>query len=208
MKLPNFDIELGLQSQGISQIAGIDEVGRGCLAGPIVAAAVIFDNYKDLAKYGIADSKKLTPKKRAELDHIIRNETDLISISELSALEIDRIGISEANKRVFEIAVNNLAKKPDFALIDGIITKSFVIPHQSIVRGESKSISIAAASIIAKVYRDNLMVKMHDKFPEYYFNKHKGYGTRLHCEKLYEFGPCKLHRRSFLGFLNNGNRSV
>lgn len=207
--MPNFEIELGLLKQGYKSVAGVDEVGRGALAGPIVAAAVVFNGYEDLLDKlnGIDDSKKLSPKKRAELDPVIRELAGDVSIGEVSVEEIDKFGIGAANVMAFERALDGL-KKIDFVLIDGRKFRGFRYSYRCLEKGESKSLSIAAASIVAKVYRDDLMVKLHDEISEYDFKSNKGYGGKKHYAKLFETGPSKHHRKSFLKFLDKTQISL
>lgn len=192
--MPSFDVEKDLISQGYGLIAGVDEVGRGALAGPIVSAAVIFDvRYK--IKAGIIDSKKLDAKKRAELkEYILSNCLDS-GVGEVSSEEIDRIGIGAANILSFSRALKSL-KCVDFALIDGRKFRGFDYKYQCLVKGESKSISIAAASIVAKVHRDRTMDELCDG--KYQFVKNKGYGTKDHISLLKTHGPSVYHRKSFI----------
>ena len=192
--MPSFDVEKDLIDQGYSLVAGVDEAGRGALAGPILSVAVIFD-LKSRIKPGIIDSKKLDAKKRAELsEYILSNCLDR-GIGEVSNTEIDKIGIGAANILSFSRALSNL-QKVDFALIDGRSFRGFDYKYQCLVRGESKSISIAAASIVAKVYRDKIMTDLCDG--KYQFAKNKGYGTQNHIELLKTHGPSEYHRRSFI----------
>lgn len=200
MQSPNFEIEKNLAEQlNITYIAGVDEVGRGCLAGPIVAAAVIFDKHVVRGKImkEIADSKSLTAKKRKEIDLWIRENCFDFAIGEVDAEEIDQFGIGAANVMAFSRALNGL-QKCDFAVIDGRKFRGLDFQFACFEKGESKSISIAAASIVAKVYRDNLMKDNSLIYPEYGFEKHKGYGSELHYEKVLQFGPSPIHRKTFL----------
>lgn len=247
--------ERKLYSKGIKYVAGVDEVGRGPLAGPFVVSAVILDIEKILSKefekiletapqkgetsdkntlgkeeskklnkkqctgkssinndvkYDmlnqetvklytlIRDSKKVTPKRRSVLSEFIKSEAISYSIEVYEPEEIDKLGITELTQRAFFNSVKNLSVKPQYVLTDmfeiGRITKQ----HQTnIVNGDNRSISIASASIVAKVYRDNLMIKLHEKYPNYGFDKHKGYGTKTHFEALTKYGPCEIHRKSF-----------
>ena len=175
--------------------AGVDEAGRGPLAGPVVAAAVIIDQNNRLE--GLNDSKKLTENKRAELFDTIKEKSLSYAIGIVDPETIDKINILQAALRAMEIAVNNLKITPSYLLIDGNKKTSLLIPQEAIVKGDSKSMSIAAASIIAKVTRDNLMKEYDEIYPQYEFSRHKGYGTEVHRERLREYGPCDLHRRSF-----------
>ena len=182
-------------SSGKKYIAGVDEVGRGPLAGPVVCASVIMplDDIID----GVNDSKKLTEKKREKLYPIIKEKAICYSIQEVSEKEIDEINILNAVKKCMTKAVETLSVKPDITLVDGNDI-GLKINAEYIVKGDLNSYTIACASIIAKVYRDNLMKEYAKEYPEYLFEEHKGYGTKAHIEKIKEIGPCKLHRRTFI----------
>ncbi|MFA5479597.1 MAG: ribonuclease HII [Candidatus Muiribacteriota bacterium] len=182
------------EKYGFNLIAGIDEVGRGPLAGPVVASAVIFPH--DYINNDINDSKKLSAKKREILFTEIINNCIAYSIVEINNSDIDRLNIHQATKTAMEKAVNNLQIKPDFILTDFMKINS-KIPQINLIKGDSKSISIAGASILAKVYRDNLMKKMAELYPDYGFEKNMGYGTKKHIEALNNSGFCKIHRKSF-----------
>ncbi|HOK05157.1 MAG TPA: ribonuclease HII [Victivallales bacterium] len=188
--------ESELWEKGITFIAGVDEAGRGPLAGPVVAAAVALRNSQlDIPQ--VYDSKQLSAKKRIKLkDEIISNRNFIVSIAEISAKEIDEINILKATHKAMASALAKIAGV-QFALIDGLPVKGLPCPHKAIVKGDSKSALIAAASIIAKVHRDELMDKFAEIYPEYGFNKHKGYGTREHIEALKKYGPSPIHRKSF-----------
>ncbi len=198
-----FEYEKELLSKGIKHIAGVDEVGRGPLAGPIVIGAVILDiefmiNDISLEINEINDSKKLTERKREELSKFILNKALDYKIIEISNIEIDKLGIGKANAQGFYTAIQQLNLTPQHILTDHFKIKEIAPEIQTnITKGDSKSVSIAAASIIAKVYRDHLMVGMHNKYPQYGFDQHKGYGTKYHLDKIVEFGPCEIHRKSF-----------
>lgn len=197
MVFANFSVESALWSQGLQAICGIDEVGRGCFAGPVVAGAVIFPSGAKLIE-GIADSKLLTPKKREELSKRIKDRALAWSIGEISVPEINKFGIGEATQMAFSKAVASLQKAADFFLIDAFYVKSLdKLKQKPIVGGDRISASIAAASIIAKVYRDELMEKLHLDLPNYGFDKHKGYGTSFHRQMIKKFGLSDLHRKSF-----------
>lgn len=197
MIFANFSIETTLWNQGLDYICGIDEVGRGCFAGPVVAGAVIFPSNSKLIE-GIADSKLLTPLKRQELGVRIKNQALGWAIGEESVETINRVGIGQATQMAFSLAVKNLQKAADFFLIDAFYIKSLdKIKQKPIVNGDKISASIAAASIIAKVYRDGLMQKLHLDFPMYGFDRHKGYGTLFHRQMIKKFGLSNLHRKSF-----------
>jgi len=199
---PTFQIEIELNNT-YKTVAGVDEVGRGALAGPIVAAAVIFESYDKIKRKlkGVNDSKVLSSKAREELDPLIRTVATDFAIGEVSHEEIDKVGIGAANVIAFKRALDKL-KKVDLALIDGRRFRGFEYAYRCLEKGESKSLSIAAASIIAKVYRDNLMIKLSDDFPEFNFASNKGYGGKTHHDKLKEIGPCPIHRKSFLKWLD------
>lgn len=177
--------------------AGVDEVGRGPLAGPVVAAAVILPEQCPIV--GLNDSKRIKPQKREILFAEIKSAAISVGIGMVDAQEIDRINILQATLRAMEIAVVNLSPKPDYLLIDGDLSLSLQIPQEGIIKGDSKSFSIAAASIVAKVTRDRIMEEYHKIYPQYNFKKHKGYPTREHLEALEKYGPCPLHRRTFKG---------
>ena len=200
------EFETIYSQQGYKSICGVDEAGRGPLAGPVCAAAVIFP--EGLVLDGVDDSKKLTEKKREKLFDIIKQEALAYSIAWASVEEIEEINILNAAMLAMKRAIEGLQIKPDFAMIDGNKTPDIDIPSVPIVKGDAKSQSIAAASILAKVSRDRLMVEMAEKYPEYAFEKHKGYGTKLHRDMLLQYGPCEIHRMSFLTkILKNGNNS-
>jgi ribonuclease HII len=182
---------------GFSSIAGIDEAGRGPLAGPVVSAAVILP--PDLDPDGITDSKKLTPPKRERLYNLVMDRALSVGIGVVSAAQIDRINILKAALQSMALAAADLDQKPDFLLVDGKFEIPAVIPQQAIVRGDSKSISIAAASIVAKVIRDRQMTGFHRQFPQFGFQQHKGYPTRAHREAIRKHGICPIHRRTFKG---------
>ncbi|MDE6967229.1 MAG: ribonuclease HII [Clostridia bacterium] len=187
--------ELECLQKGYKYIAGVDEVGRGPLAGPVVCAAVIMP-LDDLIE-GIDDSKKLSEKKRNTLSELIKEKAICYNIAEVSPQVIDEINILEATKLCMKNALEGLEIKPDVALVDAL-TLNTDIPVVNIIKGDFLSYSIGSASIIAKVYRDNLMVELASKYPEYAFEKHKGYGTAVHINAIKEFGPTEIHRRSFI----------
>ena len=182
---------------GIKYICGVDEAGRGPLAGPVFAAAVILP--EDYEIEGLNDSKKLTKKKRDALFDEIIEHALAYSIQSVDHKTIDEINILEATMLAMKTSVENLSIKPEFVYIDGNrIPKNMDIPTEFVIKGDATSASIAAASILAKVSRDRFMLKMDEEYPEYCFAKHKGYGTKLHYEKIREFGPSKIHRMTFL----------
>jgi len=181
--------------QGNLLVAGVDEVGRGPLAGPVVCCAVIMP-MDDLIE-GVDDSKKLTEKKREILAEKIKEKAVSYCIKEVSETEIDTLNILGAVKKCMTDAVNGLSVKPNVTLVDGVDTH-LPINAEYIIKGDLNSYTIGCASIVAKVYRDNLMKEYAKEFPEYGFEKHKGYGTKTHIEKIKEIGPCKLHRKTFI----------
>lgn len=176
--------------------AGCDEVGRGCLCGPVVAAAVILDD--NFEQNLVNDSKKLNFKTRLELDDYIKNNVKDYAIAELSPEFIDQHNILNASIHAMHNALDKLTIRPELILVDGNKFHPYnFIPHQCIIKGDSKVLSIAAASILAKNYRDQLMIRLHEEFPEYGWNKNMGYATKVHIEALKKFGPTKYHRQSF-----------
>ena len=176
--------------------AGCDEVGRGCLCGPVVAAAVVLDD--NFEQNLVNDSKKLNFKTRLELDDYIKNNVKDYAIAELSPAFIDQHNILNASIHAMHNALDKLTIRPELILVDGNKFHPYnYIPHQCIIKGDSKILSIAAASILAKNYRDQLMIQLHDEFPEYGWNKNMGYATKVHIEALKKFGPTKYHRQSF-----------
>lgn len=177
-------------------ICGVDEAGRGPLAGPVCAAAVILP--KGLVIPGLNDSKKLTDKRRRELFHIIQQEAVSFGIAFASQEEIDEINILQATFLAMRRAIDQLDPKPDFALIDGNRETDFGVPCKTVIKGDSLSANIAAASVLAKVTRDNWMIEAAEKYPGYGFEIHKGYGTKAHYAALEKLGPCAIHRRTFL----------
>lgn len=176
--------------------AGCDEVGRGCLCGPVVAAAVVLE--EDFEQHLIKDSKKLSFKRRLELDHYIRENAKDFAVAEVSPALIDEYNILNASIHAMHLALDQLTVRPELILVDGNRFKPYsFIPHQCIIKGDSKVLSIAAASILAKNHRDQIMIELHDKFPEYGWNKNMGYATKLHQQALNEYGPTIHHRKSF-----------
>lgn len=191
-----WEIEDSLFDQGIGVICGVDEAGRGPLAGPVYAAAVILP--RDLEIPGLTDSKKLSDKKRRELFPIIQEQAVAFGIGVASEKEIDEINILQATFLAMKRALEKLSVRPDLALIDGNRETDFGVPAKTVVKGDSLSASIAAASILAKVSRDNYMMELAQKYPQYGFDIHKGYGTKAHYQALREFGPSEVHRVTFL----------
>ena len=192
----NLHYERLLKEKGFNLVCGIDEAGRGPLAGPVCAAAVIMPD--GFVIDGVTDSKKLSPKKRDMLFDMIKENAVSYSIAYASVEEIEEINILNATMLAMRRACDGLEIKPDFAIIDGNKTPELSCPSYSIVKGDSLSHSIAAASILAKVSRDRLIEQMAKEYPEYEFEKHKGYGTKLHIEMIRKYGPSPVHRMSFL----------
>ena len=191
------DPEAFWRLKGLSLIAGVDEVGRGPLAGPVVAAAVILSEKVKIP--GLADSKTLSPEVRAELDQAIRAAALAVAVRELSARQIESLGILKAALRAMAQAVAALNPTPQLVLVDGNQPLPLTFPQQPVIKGDALCPSISAASIVAKVYRDTLMERLHQRYPQYNFARHKGYATAEHLEALRCWGPCDLHRRTFRG---------
>ena len=191
-----WSIEQSHFDKGVKLICGVDEAGRGPLAGPVCAAAVILPANIEIP--GLNDSKKLTDKKRRELFPVIQEKALAYAVAFADEKEIDEINILQATYLAMERAINGLQIKPELALIDGNRAKNFGLPVETVVHGDSLSASIAAASILAKVTRDDLMLKMAEQYPRYGFEIHKGYGTKAHYEALRTYGACPIHRTTFL----------
>lgn len=189
-------IERGLRENGYNFIAGVDEAGRGPLAGPVYAAAVILPSGCIIE--GLNDSKKLSEKNREKLYDIIIDKAVSYSVQSVCEAVIDEVNILNAVFIAMNKAVQSLNPPPDYVLVDGNRIKDMKFPCETVVKGDSKSINIAAASILAKVSRDRYIKEISDKYPEYNFAKHKGYGTKEHIEVLKKLGPCEIHRKSFL----------
>ena len=194
------DFENQAISDGYKYIAGVDEVGRGCLAGAVVAAACILDLSRPLPE-GLNDSKKLSAKKREQINEELKQNVVAYSIAQVEAEEIDQINILQATKKAMRLAIEKLMPNADFLLIDALQLKEINLPQKAIIKGDAISASIAAASIIAKTYRDNLMREFAKIYPNYGFEKHVGYGTKAHFEAIKLHGACPLHRKSFRGVL-------
>lgn len=195
--MPDYSYEKAAVMRGFQCICGVDEAGRGPLAGPVCAAAVVFD--RDTVIEGLDDSKKLTEKKREALFDVIKEKAAAYSVAFASVEEIEKFNILEATFIAMNRAIEGLAVKPDFALIDGNrVPRNIKVPCETVVKGDAKVYSIAAASVLAKVTRDRLMLEYDIKYPQYNFKKHKGYGTKEHTELLHKYGPCEIHRLSFL----------
>ena len=198
--MPSFEYEEKHYAEGCLAVCGCDEAGRGPLCGPVVAAAVILP--RDLVIEGLDDSKKLTEKKREKLFDIIKEKAIAYAVAEASPAEIDEINILNASMLAMRRAVEALSVKADFALIDGNASRGFTIPTETVVKGDSKSYSIAAASILAKVTRDRGCAELDATYPMYGIAKHKGYPTKDHMDAVRLHGPSPIHRRSFLKFLD------
>jgi len=191
-----WEIEQSWFDRGVEIICGVDEAGRGPLAGPVCAAAVILPRNTEIP--GLDDSKKLSDKRRRELFPVIKEKAIAYGIAFADHTEIDEINILQATYLAMERAINQLSVKPDLALIDGNRAKDFGIPVETVVHGDSRSASIAAASILAKVTRDDYMLQMNERYPGYGFDIHKGYGTKAHYAALTELGASEIHRMTFL----------
>ncbi len=191
-----WQIENGFYEKGVQMICGVDEAGRGPLAGPVCAAAVILPPNTQIP--GLDDSKKLTDKRRRELVPIIKEKAIAYGIGFADHIEIDEINILQATFLAMERALALLSVKPDLALIDGNREKDFGLPVQTVIKGDSLSANIAAASVLAKVARDDVMEALAEEYPQYGFEIHKGYGTKAHYEAILAHGPCKVHRMTFL----------
>jgi ribonuclease HII len=191
-----FRYEKKLRAIGVARIAGIDEAGRGALAGPVVAAAVILP--EKFRRRKLNDSKQLAPELRQEIYYDLVGNTSIVwAVGIVDSLEIDRINILRATHQAMRAAIAALTAPPEHVLIDGLPVFPFPLPQTAIIDGDCLSLSIAAASVIAKVTRDTIMRDFCARYPEYCFSQHKGYGTDLHLTKLHEHGPCPIHRRSF-----------
>ena len=193
----SLDLEELLWKEGYSYVCGLDEVGRGSFAGPVVAGAVIFPQDVVLPE-GIADSKLLKPRQRERVAACIKEQALSWSVAEISVANINKVGIGKATQMAFRKAIKTLEKSPEFVLIDAFYVNHFNRKRQKPIKdGDKICASISAASIIAKVYRDKLMKRLHRKYPEYGFAKHKGYGTKQHQEAIKKFGLSRVHRKSF-----------
>ncbi len=208
--MPDYSYENEMHVKGYGTVCGVDEAGRGPLCGPVVAAACILPDGFFIE--GLNDSKKLTPKKREELFDLITKNAVSYCVAEASVEEIDELNILEADLLAMRRAIDGLSVKADCALIDGNIARDFKIPAFAVIKGDSLSMSIAAASILAKVTRDRICTELDKLYPQYKIAKHKGYGTKLHIDALKQFGPSPIHRKKFIRFLddtkNTGRKSV
>lgn len=202
MIIPDFSREADLQKKGYLNIAGVDEAGRGPWAGPVVAGAVIFENDEkliaELIAAGIRDSKKISEKKREKLYDFIIQNSRAWGVGIVSEKIIDEINILNATKLAMKLALEKMSVKPDFLLIDGNgILQDFPARQMAVPRADQTILSVSAASILAKVTRDRILIQFEEKYPGYGFSKHKGYGTQMHMDALINLGPCEIHRRSF-----------
>ncbi len=195
--MPDFELEAIAKAKGYTAVCGVDEAGRGPLAGPVCAAAVILDPDTDIP--GINDSKKLSEKKREVLFDVITENAVAYGIAFASVEEIEEYNILNATYLAMNRAIDMLEGRADFALIDGNrVPTGITVDCQTVVKGDAKSMSVAAASILAKVTRDRLLLEYDEKYPQYNFAKHKGYGTAEHTDAIRKYGPCEVHRPSFL----------
>ena len=199
-KLLEQTLEAQLRARGYKAICGVDEAGRGPLCGSVVAAACILPH--DFILEGLNDSKKLTAKKREKLFDLICASAIAYSIAEATVEEINELNILEATLLAMRRAIEGLSIKADYALIDGNVNRDFPLPSRAVIHGDATSPSIAAASILAKVTRDRLCLELDREYPEYGIAKHKGYGTKAHCDALRKYGPSPIHRTLFVRFLN------
>ncbi|MBU0483167.1 MAG: ribonuclease HII [Proteobacteria bacterium] len=197
LETDTFSFERELIKHGYAVVAGTDEAGRGPLAGPVVAASVILSDDCDFQKF--KDSKKLSPSVRCRLYRELRDSGAMIGIGMCSVDEINQLNILHASLLAMKKSVEKLPIFPDFLLVDGKFAVPIILPQESLIKGESRSASIAAASIVAKEVRDEIMKEYHAQFPEYNFLKHKGYPTAEHRQLIAKYGPCEIHRRTFKG---------
>lgn len=204
IELPPIDqtlFEEELYSKGVQLVAGVDEVGRGCLAGPVVSACVILPRKCSIK--GIDDSKKLSPKERERLHDLILQEALAYGVGVVSPQEIDKINILQASLKSMKIAIDAMQIRPDYLLVDGKQWVDIAIPQKMIIKGDARSISVGAASIVAKVTRDRMMCDYEKKYPQYSFSVHKGYGTKAHLNEINLRGPTPIHRMTFAGVLTD-----
>ena len=203
--MPDYSLEKEYLNKGYKYVCGIDEAGRGPLCGPVFAAACILPI--DLEIEGLNDSKKLTEKKREKLFDVIKEKAVAYCIASASVEEIDATNILEADLLAMRRAIDGLSVKADFALIDGNINRDFQIDSAAVIKGDATSMSIAAASILAKVARDRICIDLDREYPQYGIAKHKGYGTKAHMDALRQHGPSPIHRKKFIRFLDNDDKS-
>ena len=202
--MPDYSIEQELSLKGYKNICGVDEAGRGPLCGPVVAAACILPD--GLFIEGLNDSKKLTEKKREALFDVICESAVAYCIAEASVEEINEMNILEADLLAMRRAIDGLSVKADFAIIDGNIARGFQVPAMAVVKGDARSMNIAAASILAKVTRDRMCIELDRQYPQYEIAKHKGYGTKAHMEALRKYGPAPIYRKKFIRFLDEDKK--
>ena len=202
--IPDEHLENALREEGYRLICGVDEAGRGPLSGPVAAGACILP--AGCVIEGLNDSKKLSPKARDRLFDKIKEVALAWSVGLASPAEIDELNILNATMLAMKRAIEGLSIQPDYALIDGNCARGFTVPHSTVISGDAISVSIAAASILAKVTRDRLCLEDDAAYPQYGFARHKGYGTKEHMDALRKYGPCPVHRRSFLGFLSGDGK--
>ncbi|MBR4295568.1 MAG: ribonuclease HII [Clostridia bacterium] len=198
--MPDYSLEKEYAQKGYKVICGVDEAGRGPLCGPVFAAACVLPEGVEIE--GLNDSKKLTEKKREKLFDIIREKAIAYCIASASVEEIDELNILEADLLAMRRAIDGLSQKADFALIDGNVNRGFDIDSASVIKGDSISMSIAAASVLAKVARDRICTELDRDYPQYKIAKNKGYGTKDHISALFEYGPSPIHRKKFIRFLD------
>ena len=203
--MPDYSLEKEYLNKGYKYVCGIDEAGRGPLCGPVFAAACILPI--DLEIEGLNDSKKLTEKQREKLFDVIKEKAVAYCIASASVEEIDATNILEADLLAMRRAIDGLSVKADFALIDGNINRDFQIDSAAVIKGDATSMSIAAASILAKVARDRICIDLDREYPQYGIAKHKGYGTKAHMDALRQYGPSPIHRKKFIRFLDNDDKS-
>lgn len=199
---PRLSIEHLVWKRGMLHVAGVDEAGRGPLAGPVVAAAVIFSPYSYIPE--VRDSKKISAKKREQLYELLIASAVSFGVGMVSPEEIDRINIRQATFKAMRQAIGRLRIQPQYILIDGYELPEKIYPQEALIGGDDRCFTIAAASIIAKVTRDRLMVEYHTQYPKYGFDRHKGYGTAFHREMIRKYGVCPIHRRTFLKKILSG----
>jgi ribonuclease HII len=199
IQVPTVEEEMALLKQGYCFIAGLDEAGRGCLAGPVVAAAVILPLEEDYLSFfaGVRDSKQLLPRARESLYQVIMQHAVTVGVGFCSVALIDERNILQATKYAMRASIAELSTAPQALLLDALMLSDISLPQRSIIKGDASCLSIAAASIVAKVTRDRLMLELHELYPAYGFAQHKGYGTEAHLAALHEHGACPIHRRSF-----------
>ena len=196
---PDLEFESALWRSGCHLVGGVDEAGRGCLAGPVTAAIVILNQSDDIPTYlsGVLDSKQLNAEHREQQRIIIEQSSREWAVGFSSNIEIDQFGIVPATRLAIQRSLDQLANQPDHLLVDYIVLPNIPLPQTRLVKGDARSLSIAAASILAKTHRDDWMIKSAEEYPQYGFERNKGYGTAWHCQAIMEFGACHLHRVSF-----------